>query len=312
MPDHDTILKDLQSGSVDSSWFLDVTKTSTYQKLSGYTLAKAPASAGYEAIYFNLKNPILKDVNVRKAIAETINPTTLITVARRGQALPLCTDHPSGVHPGYQADAPCPKMDPNAAKALLQSDGWKMGSDNIFAKNGQKLEFQYSTTANNTWRAEDETILQQELAAVGIKLDITNYPGSTFFGSFLPQGQVSKYGMAEFEETFTYDGDDASIFSCAQIPSAANSFGGGNYSFYCNPQLDKLLVQEESVADPTARQQIFNQIHQIYLTQFPFITEYAPIDIAVSKTTTHNYVIGAEGASETINVMNWWCTGGKS
>lgn len=311
VPDQDTILKDLQSGAIDSSWFLDVTKLSSYQKLSGYTLARAPASAGFEAIYFNEKNPILQDVNVRKAVAEAIDPATLISVARHGQALPLCTDHPSGVIPGYQPNAPCPKYDPNAAKALLQSDGWKMGSDNVFAKNGKRLEFQYSTTSNNAWRAEDEAILQQELAAVGIKIDITNYPGSTFFGSVLPQGQVSKYGMAEFEETFTYDGDDSAIFSCAQIPSAANSFGGGNYAFYCNPQLDKLFVKEQSTADPTARQQIFDQIHQIYLTQFPFVTEYAPTDIAEVKDAGHNYVIGAEGASETINVMNWWCTAGK-
>ena len=311
VPDQDTILKDLQSGAINSSWFLDVTKTTSYKALSNYTLAVAPASAGYEAIYFNEKNPILKDVNVRKAVALAINPATLISVARHGQAAPLCTDHPSGVHPGFQTDAPCPKYDPAAAKTLLQNDGWKLGSDNVFAKNGQKLEFQYSTTSGNPWRAEDEVIIQQDLAAIGIKIDITNYPGSTFFGTVLPQGQVSKYGMAEFEETFTYDGDDASIFSCAQIPTAANNYGTGNYAFYCNPALDKLFVQEQSTSDPAARQQVFNQIHQIYLTDFPFVTEYEPHDIAVVKNTGHNYIVGAEGASETVNVMNWWCTGGK-
>jgi peptide/nickel transport system substrate-binding protein len=309
--DQDTILKDLQSGAINSSWFLDVTKTSSYKALSNYTLAVAPASAGYESIFINEKNPTLKDVNVRKAIALAINPTTLISVARHGQAAPLCTDHPSGVHPGFQADAPCPKYDPAAAKTLLQGDGWKLGSDNVFAKGGQKLEFQYSTTSGNPWRAEDEVIIQQDLAAVGIKIDITNYPGSTFFGTILPQGQVSKYGLGEFEETFTYDGDDASTFSCNQIPTAANSYGTGNYAFYCNPALDKLFVQEESTADPTARQAIFNQIHQIYLTDFPFVTLYEPHDIAVYKNTGHGYVVGAEGASETVDVMHWWCTAGK-
>jgi peptide/nickel transport system substrate-binding protein len=310
VPDQDTILKDFQSGAIDSSWFLDVTKTSSYKALSGYSLVQAPASAGFEAIYFNQKNPILKDVNVRKAIAEAVNQSSLISIARHGQGAPLCTDHPSGVHPGYQADAPCPKYDPTAAKTLLQSDGWKLGSDNVFAKNGQRLEFQYSTTSNNAWRAEDEDILQQELSAIGIKIDITNYPGGTFFGTILPQGQVSKYGLGEYEQTYTYDGDDSGLFACDQIPTAANSYSGENFAFYCNPALDKLYTQEQATADPTARQQIFNQIHQIYLTDFPFVTEYEPHDIAVVKSTGHNYVIGAEGSSETVNVMNWWCTGG--
>ena len=55
----------------------------------------------------------------------------------------------------------------------------------------------------------------------------------------------------------------------------------------------------------------FNQIHQVYLTDFPFVTLYAPVDIAVVKSTGHNYVTGSMGASESVNVMNWWCTGGK-
>jgi peptide/nickel transport system substrate-binding protein len=311
VPDQDTILKDFQSDAINSSWFLDVTKTKTYKALAGYSLVQAPASAGFEAIYFNEKNPLLKDVTVRKAIAEAIDQQQLISVARQGQAAPLCTDHPSGVHPGYQADAPCPKYDPAAAKTLLQSAGWTLGSDNVFAKGGQKLEFQYSTTSNNAWRAEDEAILQQELAAIGVKIDITNYPASTFFGTILPQGQVSKYGMAEFEETYSYDGDDSAEFFCNQIPTAANNYGGGNFAFYCNPTLDKLFTQEQETADPTARQAIFNQIHQIYLTDFPFVTEYEPHDIAVVKNTGHNYVVGAAGSSETVNVMNWWCTNGK-
>ncbi|MBV9709589.1 MAG: peptide ABC transporter substrate-binding protein [Ktedonobacteraceae bacterium] len=311
VPDQDTILKDFQSGSINSSWFLDVTKTSTYQKLSNYSIVKAPVAANFEAIYFNMKNPVLQDVNIRKAVSMAVNQSTLIQVARHGQAAPLCTDHATAYNPGYQKDITCPKYDPAAAKTLLQSDGWKMGSDNIFAKNGKKLEFQYSTTANNAWRAEDEDILQQELAAIGIKLNITNYPASTFFGTFLPQGQIGKYDIAEFENSYTYDADDATGFSCAQIPSAANSYGGANFSFYCNHTLDNLFTQEQSTADLTARQNIFNQIHQIYLTDYPFVTEYAPIDIALVKSTGHNYAIGSEGASETVNVMNWWCTGGK-
>ena len=307
----DTILKDAQAGSIDSSWFLDVTKTSTYQQLANYSIAKSPVAANFEAIYFNTKNPVLQDVNIRKAIAMGINQNTLISVARHGQATTLCTDHPSAFNPGYQADAPCPKYDPNAAKALLQQDGYKMGSDGVFAKNGQKLVFNYSTTSNNAWRAEDEDILQQQLGQIGIKINISNYPGSTFFGSFLPQGQVGKYDLAEFEDTFTYDADDASLESCSQIPTAANSYGGQNFSFYCNKQLDQLFAQEQAAGNPSQRQQIFNQIHQIYLTEFPFVTLYAPVDIAINKNTTHNYTIGAEGSSETVNVMNWWCTGGK-
>jgi peptide/nickel transport system substrate-binding protein len=311
VPDQDTILKDIQSGSIDSAWFLDVTKIPQYKAISNYTLYNTPGSAGFEAIYFNLHNPMLQDVNLRKALAMAIDHNALIQTARRGAALPLCTDHPKSFNPGYEANAPCPAFDPTAAKNLLSSNGYTMGSDGYFTKNGKRLEFLYSTTANNAWRNADELILQSNFKAIGVKIDIQNYPASTFFGDILPHGDVTKYGLAEFEETFSYDADDSSIFACNQIPTAANSYGGGNFSFYCNHQLDNLFNQELATTDTAKRQAAFDAIHQIYLTQFPFITEYAPQDVAMYKNTVHNYTPGPEGASETVNVWNWWCTNGQ-
>ncbi len=308
--DSNTILKDLQAGTIDASWFLDVQKTLAYQQLSNYTLTRTATSSGFEAIWINENNPILKDVNIRKALAMAIDHTALIQTARRGAAVPLCTDHPSGVVPGYQANAPCPPFDPTAASALLQSNGWTLGPDGVRTKGGQRLEFQYSTTAKNAWRAADELILQANFKAIGVKIDIQNYPAGTFFGNILPQGDPKKYQLAEFEETYTYDGDDSASIACNQIPSTANNYGGGNYAFYCNHALDPLFQQELGTTDTTMRQDAFNKLHAIYLTDFPFITEYGPIDVAIYKNNVHNYTPGPMGAQETVNVWSWWCTGG--
>ncbi len=306
--DQNTILKDLQAGSIDASWFLDVQKILAYKALSNYTIYKTPNSAGYEAIWINENNPILKDVNIRKALAMAVDHNALIETARRGAASPLCTDHPASLNPGYQVDAPCPKFDPAAANALLDQNGWKMGPDGVRAKNGQRLEFQYSTTANNAWRGADELILQQNFKAIGVKIDIQNYPAGTFFGNVLPMGDPKKYNLAEFEETYTYDADDAPNLACDQIPSAANSFGGGNFAFYCNHALDPLFKQEQGTTDTAQRQDAFNKLHAIFLTDFPFITEYAPQDVAVHKNIVHNYTPGPFGAQESVNVWTWWCT----
>jgi peptide/nickel transport system substrate-binding protein len=315
VPSQDTILKDLQAGTVDSSWFLDVTKTIAYQRLTNYALTKNPNASNFEAMYFNFHNKILgAHLEVRQAMAMAIDHQALIDTARRGQAVPLCTDHGQSYVPGYQANAPCPKFDPTAANALLDQNGWKMGADGVRTKDGMRLEFEYSTTANNLWRADDELILQSDFKAIGIKLDIQNYPASTFFGPFLaggnaspPTGAVSgRDDLFEFEDSWTYDADDSALFSCSQFPP-----NGSNFTFYCNPALDKLFTQEQATADPTMRQQIFDQIHQIYLTQFPFATLYSPTDIAMHKLTVHNYNPGPEGASETVNIWQWWCTNGQ-
>jgi peptide/nickel transport system substrate-binding protein len=311
----DTILKDLQAGTIDSSWFLDVTKTIAYKALPNYKLTSNPKATNFEAIYLDFRNPILgHDPAVRQAMAMAIDHTALIDTARRGYATPLCTDHSAGLNPGYQANAPCPKFDPTAAKQLLISDGWTMGSDGYMHKGSEMLSFQYSTTANNLWRADDELILQQDFQNIGIKLNIQNYPASTFFGPFLTNNTPSpatgavagRYDLAEFEDSFTYDADDSALFACNQIPPA-----GFNVSYYCNPNLDKLFTEEQSTAVASQRQAVFNQEHQIYLTDFPFITLYSPVDLAMHKVTTNNYDPAPEGASETINIWQWWCNGGQ-
>jgi peptide/nickel transport system substrate-binding protein len=312
----DTILKDLQAGTIDSSWFLDVTKTIAYQALSNYKLTYNAKAPNFEALYYDFHNPILgKDQTVRQAIAMAIDHTALIDTARRGFAVALCTDHAQALNPGYQANAPCPAFNPTAATQLLVQDGWTTVDSNGFRHKGnQMLSFEYSTTANNLWRADDELILQQNLQAIGVQLCIENYPASTFFGPFLAGGNASpatgcqsgKYDIGEFEDSFSYDADDSSLFACNQIPP-----NGFNINFYCNPALDALFKQEQGTADPAARQQIFNQEHQIYLTQYPFVTLYEPVDLAMHKVTVNNYNPSPEGASETGNIWQWWCNGGQ-
>ena len=309
-----TILKDLQTGTIDSAFFLDVTQTTVYRRLTNYTLTSNPDSSNFEAFFFNFHNAILgKHPEVRQAMAMAVDHQSLIKVARRGQAIPLCTDHSMGYQPGYQPGAPCLRFDPAAANALLDQNGWVKGSDGVRSKNGMRLEFQYSTTSNNLWRQDDELILQMNFKSIGIKLDIQNYPGSTFFGSFLiggnpspPTGaQTGRYDIAEFEQGGYYDPDDSYLLACHQIPPA-----GFNIDFYCNPALDKLYIAEQSTTDSNQRQAIFNQIHQIYLTDFPFVALYAPTNLAMHKNIVHNYNPAPTSASETVNIWQWWCNGG--
>jgi len=305
--DQNKVLKDFQAGTIDSGWLMDVTNPAAYQRLTHYSLIVNPKSTNFEALYFNFHNPILaENLDVREAIAMAIDHQALIKTARYGQAVQHCTDHSPALQPGYQANALCPTFNVNAANTLLDQNGWVRGADGYRSKDHQKLEFRYSTTIGNPWRGEDEVILQQDLALIGIKLDIKNYPAITFYLSFLTDGKPGTYDIAEFENSFNYDADDSSMLSCNQVPP-----NGFNIDFYCNKALDALYTQEQETVDPTVRQNIFNQIHQIYLTEFPFITLYNPLDMFIVKKGTHNYLPAPEGALETINIWEWWCDRGQ-
>ena len=312
----DTILKDLQAGTIDSTAFLDVSQVQEAQRLSNYTLITSPTSSGFEAMYFNFHNHVLAThLEVRQAMAKAIDHQALLNEAALGFASLLCTDHPSALHPGYEAQPPCPEFNPAAANKLLDDNDWVKGADGVRIKGGERLEFEYSTNAKyNPWRLATEAVVQRNFSAIGIKLDIQNYPGTTFFGSLLPGGKASpptgaisgRYDIAEFENVFGYDPDDAFLLACDLFPPT-----GFNIDFYCNHTLDALYQQEQATADTGARQQIFVQIHQIYLTEFPFIVLYSLNDFSIVRKGTHNYQPGPFGAGETINIWEWWCDNGK-
>jgi peptide/nickel transport system substrate-binding protein len=310
VPDQNTILKDLQTGSVDSAWFLDVSKALAYESLSNYTVVTdgggtaGTNSYSWEAIWINWNNKILGgNPEVRQAMSMAVDQQSLIQVARRGIAGPRCQDHPSVQVPGYTASLACPKFDLNAANALLDQHGWVKGADGVRSKNGQRLEFQYSTTAGNLWRSDDQLINQANFLKIGIKLDIMNYPASTFFGSLLPGGVPGKYDIAEFAESGAYDPDNSILLTCAEK-------GLGNFAFYCSPQMEALQKQQLSTGDSTARKAAIEGINQLEVTDVPFIVEFSPPDLAVYKKGTHNYLPSAVGVGSTENIWLWWCDGG--
>src|SRR6266581_6401043 len=108
VPDQNTILTDLQSGSVDSAWFLDVTKTLAYQALSKYTTVydggNVSNAFSWEALWLNWNNKIISgNPEVRQAMAMAVDQQSLIQVARRGVGGVRCQDHPSLQVPGYTA-----------------------------------------------------------------------------------------------------------------------------------------------------------------------------------------------------------------
>jgi peptide/nickel transport system substrate-binding protein len=312
----DAFFKELQAGTIDSTPDVELTNLQPYQRLSGYTIVTPPTNGNFEGLFFNFHNTVLAShPEVRQAMAMAIDHQALIQQVWHGFAAPLCTDHSSFYHPGYEDIPDCPPFDPVAANKLLSDNGWVKGPDGVRTNGGQRLEFEYSTVANYPTRSDTEAIVQRNLQAIGIKLDIQNYPGDTFFGPFLTGGKASpptgavagRYDIAEFAWSFGYDPDDSAMLACDQIPPQ-----GQNFDFYCNPALDALYQQELATLDPGVRQYIFVQIHHIYLTAFPFITLYGRADPVLARKGTQNYQLsqGSPGG-DAGNIWEWWCDGGK-
>jgi len=74
---------------------------------------------------------------------------------------------------------------------------------------------------------------------------------------------------------------------------------------------DAMYQQELTTVDTGARQAIFRQLHEFYLTQFPFITLYSLLgSFAMVHKGKHVYQM-SPFFDEVNNIWEWWCDKGK-
>jgi ABC-type transport system substrate-binding protein len=101
-------LKGLQAGSLDVTGLItDVQNFQSMQRLKNYTLIYPPTQNTFEALYFNFHNTVLaSQPEVRQAMAMAVDQQTIIAGALKGLGTPLCTDHPSAYHPGFDPIPP--------------------------------------------------------------------------------------------------------------------------------------------------------------------------------------------------------------
>jgi peptide/nickel transport system substrate-binding protein len=204
---------------------------------------------------FNLRDPILKDVRVRQAIAYALDRRPLIRYLLGGEARPADSVLPPeswAYDPRVQKYA----YDPAKAKRLLDDDGYQ-------EKNGIRFHLVMKTSTEEASRAM-AAVFQQQLREVGIALDIRSFEFATFF-SDITHGEFQVYSLRwiggnEDPDIFEYAFDTARI-----IPN------GANRQYYSNPRVDALIAKASGELDQNARKQNYAEIQQILAEDLPYI-----------------------------------------
>jgi peptide/nickel transport system substrate-binding protein len=210
----------------------------------------------FEHLDFNFKNPQLGDLKVRQAIATGLNRQELLdrTVKQfsskatvLGNRIWLTGQKEYQDHSGSYG-----KGDVNAAKQLLEGDGYTLGSDGVYAKGGKRLSFRFSTTAGNQLRETQGVLFQAQMKQIGIEIKIANAPSTKFFGENLPQGN---FDIADF----AWVGTPFAISSSKPIYETGSD---SNYGKYASPKVDSLFRQAIAELDPTKAADLANQVDQ--------------------------------------------------
>jgi peptide/nickel transport system substrate-binding protein len=209
----------------------------------------------YAYLAMNLRDPILKDVRVRRAVAYAINVQPIIHYLLRDQAQPAYSVLPRQ-HWAYDGNVQKYPHDPELAKKLLDDAGYR-------PVNGIRFHITMKTSTEESTRLL-AAVLQQQLRQVGIALDIRSFEFATFFSD------ITK-GAYQFHSLRWVGGNlDPDIF---EHIFGSNSFAPkrANRTFYSNPQVDELIREGRGTVDQQKRKAIYDQIQQALAAELPYI-----------------------------------------
>ncbi len=224
---------------------------------------KTAVGVNFSYLGLNTQDPQLKKLKVRQALAHAIDRQAIIDKAmlkhsRLGGAI-LPPEHYA-----QQQTLPAYAYDPALARRLLQEAGVSLPL---------KLVYKTSTDAQ---RLRLATIMQAQMRAAGIDLEIRSLDWATFFAE-IKQGNFQLYGLTwvgvKTPEIY------AQAFASDSVPPK-----GFNRGRYQDAELDKLLSAEDWQA-------VTQRVHQ----QLPYIPLWYEGQFAAMQKGMQNYSPKADG-----------------
>jgi peptide/nickel transport system substrate-binding protein len=277
----DAAVTALQSGQVDLVNRLTPTQFDALKGESTVATNKAqnrrfneivinPGAATNDGTPIGNGNPALKDVKLRRAIAQAIDSKTLVDKVWGGYA----EEAKGYIPPAFKDYAWSPsadkvrKFDLDAANKALDDAGYKKGSDgNRLDKQGKPLNLRLLAHAENVVDENAGPFIQGWLKDVG--LNITIQPVSdTQINEATTRGE---FDLAFSGWNANPDPDYVlSLQTCANRPNAEGK-GGTPDSFFCDKTYDDLYKKQLSELDPAKRAGIVKQMQARLYDQAPLV-----------------------------------------
>lgn len=228
-------------------------------------------------IGFNMEDQIVGKSEVRRAIAHAIDRDAIIRHVLGGSARPasaiLTPDHWAG-----NPELPVIAHDPERARVLLRMAGYGEGNE-------PRIVYK---TSSDPFRVRLATIIQDQLADVGIRVDLRTYDWGTFYGD-VKAGNFQMYSLAwvgiKMPDIFRY------VFHSNSIPPA-----GANRGRFMDAAADRLIEQAESAQSLEAQARYYRDLQALVLAELPYVPLWYEDQVFASRKGITGYEVEADGS----------------
>ena len=242
IPEDAVRLAELQTGRVDIATEMPPPLMERIEALKDVKAVSHPTGAVYWVV-FNVKdgkdNPVTK-LKVRQALNYGIDKQAIIKGVLRGQATQVAGALVPSITPPDPTLKPYP-YDPAMARKLLAEAGYP---------NGLKVEM-YGSVGRYTLDRDISLAIANSLKGIGVDVDLKLWESSKWVGDLGKKYYPMSY--QEFGNTI-FDPEGLMIFGVH-----TKAF----WSFYTNPQVDKLIDESMAIIDTKQRNAHFQKIDRL-------------------------------------------------
>ena len=233
------------------------------------------AGTTFSYIGFNLSHGPTSRRDVRLAIAHAIDREAIVRHVFDGTARTAAAIFPPEHWAGADDLSP-PLYDPARALQIIRAAGYA----------DQRIGLTYKTSSDH-FRLRIATILQSQLAAVGIDVKIESLDWGTFYGD-IRNGNFQLYGLSwvglKLPDIFRY------AFHSESLPPA-----GANRGRYESASADQLIEAAEAEPERNPRQAVYRALEQRLLYDLPYIPLWFEDQLTVSRNDIVGYTTNADG-----------------
>lgn len=246
------------------------------KRQEGVKVEQHPGS-NYSYIGFNLQDPLTGDRRVRRAIAHAIDRQAIMKWVMQGAARQAESLFPAEHWAATGALKPY-SYNPLLAKQLISEMGYTPD---------RPLRLVYKTSSD-PFRIRLATIIQSQLNAVGIEVDLRSYDWGTFFGD-IKQGNFQLYSLnwVGIRTPDIY----RDIFASDSLPPK-----GANRGRYASNQVDELLHQAEQATELSRQAALYQQIEQQIHHDLPYIPLWYEDQISAQGSRISGYRLTPDGS----------------
>ncbi|MDO5530110.1 MAG: ABC transporter substrate-binding protein [Paracoccus sp. (in: a-proteobacteria)] len=232
---------------------------------------------GYQGMTINVGNgpraegPLGSNKLVRQAVSYAIDREALNQVAFEGLYVP----GNQWAAPGtawYSEDLPVPERNVERARELLE----EAGIDG-------RISFELQT-GNSPVAMQAGQMVQAMLAEVGIDVQLR----ATEFATLLAQNAAGNFDAS-------LQGWSGRIDPDANVHSFVSCEGANNDEHYCNEEVDRLLNEARTLADPAERKALYDEANAILQDELPLIYLYHTKYLYTLRDGIEGFVPYADG-----------------